>query len=153
MRFLFYLLLLVIYSCTGGSLTEEVAGNRESEDSDIFIENVVLPDFCKDECKAEDFETKEYNGRGQSFLDGINAADAYAYLANQGKNWAGNDVKVAVVDSGVSFHSDLQDNILKDEAAKNSLSDRSGHGTHVAGIIAASKKIMLCMEWHLKLIL
>ncbi len=108
MRVLFYLLLLVINSCTGGSLTEEVVGNRESEHSDIFIENVVLRDFCKDECKAKDFETNEYNGLGQSVLDVINAADAYAYLANQGKNWAGNNVKVAVVDTGVDLHDDLQ---------------------------------------------
>ncbi len=139
MRILCFLTLFVIYSCVGVSSTKEVIGNRDSEYSDFFIERIILPDFCKDECKAEDFETKEYNGVGQNFLDTINAADAYAYLANQGKNWAGNDVKVAVVDTGVDLHDDLQDNILKDESASNSLSDRNGHGTHVAGIIAASK--------------
>lgn len=98
-----------------------------------------MPNFCKEECKAEDFTTKEYNGPGQKFLAAINAAGAYAYLANQGKNWAGNDVKVAVVDTGVDLHNDLQNNILESDAASDSLSDSHDHGTHVAGIIAASK--------------
>jgi len=147
MRILCFLTLFVIYSCVGVSSTEEINSNRVSEYADDFLDKIILPNFCKEECKAEDFETQEYNGRGQKFLDAINAADAYAYLANQGKNWAGNDVKVAVVDTGVDLHNDLQDNILKSDSSRDSFDDsfinvfgfKKNHGTHVAGIIAASK--------------
>ena len=52
----------------------------------------------------------------------------------------GNDIKVAVIDSGCFAHEDLKNNLL---AGKNYLtgttdvSDNHGHGTHVSGIIAA----------------
>lgn len=65
----------------------------------------------------------------------------------------GKDVKVAVIDTGVDYnHEDLSANILKDETGKvigknftdstynyqpDDFMDRAGHGTHVAGTIAA----------------
>ncbi|MGI9083755.1 MAG: S8 family serine peptidase [Aeromicrobium sp.] len=53
----------------------------------------------------------------------------------------GSGIKVAVVDTGVkSSHSDLSGNVLSGrdfESPGTSANDENGHGTHVAGIIAA----------------
>ncbi|MEV4618003.1 type VII secretion-associated serine protease mycosin [Asanoa sp. NPDC049573] len=53
----------------------------------------------------------------------------------------GSGVTVAVIDSGVDLHPDLRDNVLPGVGAPGSgsdgRSDRDGHGTAMAGIIAA----------------
>lgn len=64
----------------------------------------------------------------------------------------GNEVKIAVIDSGCSDHADLRANVLKGEnyyvtvgngtdkykdLAADDVTDNIGHGTHVSGIIAA----------------
>lgn len=58
---------------------------------------------------------------------------------NGGSGGAG--IKVAILDTGVAKHSDLKVETCKD-ATKRSLSsgcdDKNGHGTHVAGIVAAN---------------
>lgn len=52
----------------------------------------------------------------------------------------GNDVKIAVIDSGCYDHEDLKDNILTGKNYfdnSDDVSDNIGHGTHISGIIAA----------------
>ena len=52
----------------------------------------------------------------------------------------GNDVRVAVIDSGCSAHTDLTDNILPGKNyfdGSTDVTDDIGHGTHISGIIAA----------------
>lgn len=72
-------------------------------------------------------------------------ADAWQWtMIGVGSFWDadtyGNDVRVAVIDSGCSLHTDLADNILPGKNyfdGSTDVSDDVGHGTHVSGIIAA----------------
>lgn len=85
---------------------------------------------------VQDYLTNEH--RAQHGLGLIRAADAYA------RGYTGAGVKVAVIDSGIAAtHPDLAGavapggrNVLDGTAE---VGDRIGHGTHVAGIIAARR--------------
>lgn len=76
-----------------------------------------------------------------SSLWGINRIAAQTAWDMPGVN-RGSGVKVAVVDTGVSVHDDLAGTILAGydatAAAGNGRNDGHGHGTHVAGTIAAT---------------
>lgn len=65
-------------------------------------------------------------------------------LINADAGWKletyGNDVKVAVIDSGCFEHEDLKNNLLEGKnylTGTTDVTDNNGHGTHVSGIIAA----------------
>ncbi len=65
-------------------------------------------------------------------------------LINADAGWKletyGNDIKVAVIDSGCFEHEDLKNNLLEGKNYLNGttdVTDNNGHGTHVSGIIAA----------------
>lgn len=52
----------------------------------------------------------------------------------------GNDIRVAVIDSGCYAHDDLKNNLLQGKnyiEGTTDVTDNNGHGTHVSGIIAA----------------
>jgi len=52
----------------------------------------------------------------------------------------GNDIKIAVIDSGCFEHEDLKNNLLEGKnylTGTTDVTDNNGHGTHVSGIIAA----------------
>ncbi len=86
---------------------------------------------------AADFETAEYNR--QSGLRQMNASSAYAQGAT------GGGVTVAFIDTGIDVdHPDLAgqiSNLSTDivGGSRNDVNDTNGHGTAVAGVIAAAK--------------
>ena len=67
-------------------------------------------------------------------IDDINASQAWA------SGLTGEDIKIAIIDSGIASHSNLTiaggKNVISDSSS-TSYTDENGHGTHVAGIIAA----------------
>ncbi len=97
---------------------------------------------CSD--TGTDYQTSEYYyggvASGDSPLQKVCASAAYARGAT------GNGIQVAVVDTGVhDGHSDIDGNIVSftngsdTVNSDNDASDDEGHGSHVAGIIAAEK--------------
>lgn len=77
----------------------------------------------------------DYEYKRGGFLEQTNAFEAYT------QGWTGNGVKVAILDTGIDKdHIDLNDNIYgvyDTTSGGTSGEDDNGHGTHVAGIIAA----------------
>lgn len=57
---------------------------------------------------------------------------------------SGEDIKVAILDTGVPEHQDLNNNNIKSEnfTDSNTVYDKNGHQTHVAGTVAANGNIM-----------
>lgn len=97
----------------------------------------VEPDYLMHADAAKEVTAYDPMLHAQSWLDQINAPAAWAAGAD------GDSVVVAVVDSGVDLdHPDLQGRLLEgydfveDDRRPD---DADGHGTHVAGIVAAER--------------
>ncbi|MGN5653910.1 S8 family peptidase [Bacillus sp. Brlt_9] len=90
---------------------------------------------------------------------GIGVINAEAYWE---EGYKGQGVNIAVIDSGCDFHEELNRNIIDvynlttdDNSSPNVATDYYGHGTHVAGIIAATNdyhKIGIAPEANLIII-
>ncbi len=82
--------------------------------------------------------------RGNDEIDASRLATAYPFAANAAPVWdedvSGDDVTVAVVDSGINRLDDFDDRVVRSRNfSRGGLGkDRNGHGTWVAGIIAGS---------------
>lgn len=101
--------------------------------------------------KSSLYQTTEYNNisNKENAFNQINLSNAYSLLEQNGKNIAGDDINVAVIDTGINLtHSEFSgnkirtfsDGINRDYANNDAdISDVDGHGSHVAGIIAANR--------------
>ena len=118
---------------------KEDADMLSSWQSIAEMDNVaaVEPNYVRNVCATtENIMDADPYIHAQTWLDRIHAVDAWEDGAN-----IGSGVVVAVVDSGVDMdHPDLTENLVSgyDYADNDSNpDDEDGHGTHVAGIIAA----------------
>lgn len=96
-----------------------------------FTAGTQTPDTRKDPAF---YETAEYaNGGPSAPLAVSQFSHAYA------RGWTGNGSLVTVADTGIDAdHPDLAANIIANQDFTGSvLEDENGHGTHVAGIVAA----------------
>ena len=131
--FPFLLVTLLLNACGGGG----GGGSGASGGAASY----TVPS-CSD--TGSDYQTSEYYFGGVSSSDSplqkVCASSAYARGAT------GNGIQVAVIDTGVhDGHSDLDDNMVAFTSGSDVVnsdddaSDDEGHGSHVAGIIAAEK--------------
>ena len=138
-------LLLTLAGCGGGGSSG--AGGISSSSDGGGAGGLPAPDPlaatrpASDFTSAADFDPCFLASDGNIYcnygLGQIGAADAYA------KGASGSGVVVAVVDTGVNAsHPELQGRISADSidiANGGPIADDDGHGTHVAGIIAANR--------------
>lgn len=107
----------------------------------LLAEDAVLcvePDYQVKAQSLQDITAYDPWIYAQTWLEQINAYGAWEQVSRPGQG-----VVVAVIDSGVDLdHPDLQENLLPgyDFVDYDAMpEDEDGHGTHVAGIIAAAK--------------
>lgn len=107
--------------------TEDIEINLEISLDDLQLE---FPSEMAEETEIGFFSAEEVQ-QGLSLIKGTYPWDLMAY---------GNDIKIAVIDSGCSSHTDLSGQILEGwnyVSGTTDVTDEDGHGTHVSGIIAA----------------
>ena len=121
---------------TVDQVVEEIAPapveTPEEDDNDVAdgTPGTPTPGAVRD---ANEYRTSEF--LASNILSKINADVAWS------RGWTGNNVKIVVADTGARIsHNDLDDNIADTwnfVAGNDNVTDTIGHGTHVAGIIAA----------------
>ena len=99
-------------------------------------------DWEVSDLEAATYKTSEYNN--QLGLEKIQAAEAYASLAKNGKAIAGNGVTIGIIDSGVQInHPEISPRYIaqgRDYVNSDSdPNDDNGHGTFVASVAAGAK--------------
>ena len=80
-------------------------------------------------------------------LSNIKAGEAYFFLSQNNMNIAGDNVVVAVIDTGINLeHIDLKDNIYSNGQYNRNyidnnidVDDDNGHGSHISGIISGER--------------
>jgi len=109
--------------------------NRLSYDDDV--DWIALDAPMESSSRGERDDDRGRRGPRTAYPFAAGAPDAWAAGA------AGDDVTVAVIDSGISDHEDFQGRIrgrLDMSSVSNGVRDENGHGTYIAGIIGARGK-------------
>lgn len=112
------------------------AQDTSPEDAGYSATNLQAGDVDESELTGQSTVIDDHRRRDQWALEAVHAYEAWDTVRVEGR------VTVAVVDSGVNGnHEDLQGRVLAGYNAidKNAtVTDDTGHGTHIAGIIAAT---------------
>ncbi len=122
----------------GSSGQNPISSSNNTAPAPVIQSNWVVSDS-----QANIYRTSEYNS--QWGLESIHAAEAYAVLAKNDKAIAGDNIKIAITDSGVeASHIEIANNLdvansYNYYANSHDFSDSDGHGTHVASIAAGVK--------------
>ena len=126
-------------------------GGSTATNSSTATTTPVNPDWDNtvNSSTASSYRTSEYYDISSSAFEQINLANGYALLEQNGKNIAGDALDVAVIDTGINLtHNEFSgskvrsfsDGINRDYInVDTDVTDDEGHGSHVAGIIAADK--------------
>lgn len=136
-------LLIVLITATGVALGGAAGGGGGSSSStSTTTTSEIIYDTNYEPDNSLYYITNEYNA--QYGLAEIHAAQAYATLASNDKNVAGDGVKIAITDTGVLLsHQEISanDSGLSYDFNNDSstVTDTNGHGTHVASIAMGAK--------------
>jgi subtilase-type serine protease len=134
------LLIAIIASASIITGASSLGGGGGSGEAKNNIKTESSPSYTKND--AEYYQTDEY--KAQYGLEQIKAAEAYAFLASEDKPVAGDDVKLAITDTGVKLtHQEISANNsglgYDFDNDDSNVTDSDGHGTHVASIAAGVK--------------
>ena len=87
----------------------------------------------------------------QTLPRGINRIDADQSFTKSGNGFGTVNVDIAVLDTGIYNHQDLNIFINKDFTRSSYLAtDKNGHGTHVAGTAAAKDDTIVVVGYHME---
>ncbi|ADE39595.1 predicted subtilase [Candidatus Puniceispirillum marinum IMCC1322] len=138
--------LCVLSGCGGGGAGGlSVSDVPPVEDARFDVNDIGVPTDNMNDSVDDDavtlapsyFETEEYwgNAYGASPLAVTHFSDAYA------RGWTGKGSLIVIADTGIDVsHADLAGQIKYGiDLSGTGLTDTNGHGTHVAGIVAAAK--------------
>lgn len=142
MKKFIFIVCFVLVGCGGGTTGPLVKRDDVNVGSDNNIPLIEIPTATElDEnlaslhaTKNSLFDTTEYRRSGA--LSAINASSAYE------RGYTGKNSIIAILDTGIDTKNpEFANKILqlKDFSGSTTAVDRHGHGTHVAGIAAASK--------------
>lgn len=139
-------LILIVVAVSAGSFGGAGGGGGSSSPlsgASGGVPSNISPTYIISDDEANIYRTDEY--RQQWGLEAIHAAQAYAALAKNGKNVAGDGIKIAFSDSGVeAAHQDIADNLNSADSYNYyqnnaDFSDVNGRGTYAASLAAGVK--------------
>lgn len=110
------------------------------QDQAVTLSRVIINKPCTTPpCKGSGGDGGGSEPSAQSIPTGITRSGAHLSSALAGDGQGSEDVDVAIIDTGISMHSDLNlvGGINCSTGPANKYNDGNGHGTHVAGTVAA----------------
>ncbi|MFD2168534.1 S8 family serine peptidase [Tumebacillus lipolyticus] len=121
--------------------------------STVSVEGTIFPDVLQG-VPMETLDTEEtatgthdlYDKYGWDIKQVTNNGESWNLKGGTGKSSDGKDIVVGVIDTGIDYnHPDLKDNYVYGKSFVPGYSDPiddKGHGTHVAGAIAANGRVV-----------
>lgn len=151
---IFAIIAIILGVAASATMIDSGGGGSSSGSSSNAVSNGSWVNIVDADIRSS-YITAEYNGNINEFsninqpaYELINLSSSYSLLQQNSKNIAGDNIVVAVMDSGIALNHDefsnqivnFPDIINRDYVNNdNDVTDDSGHGSHVSGIIAANR--------------